>query len=137
MYQNFVQIYSGMKGNNDYRIKLQNHLIAAYKTVITDYNESNYNVEITLPLAKLFEESALIEFNDNLEGFIQKNAELVHSAIISYKDVDILFCHPVIVMALYMILNYQDMLIKNWPYNFDSLVHVVKGMNLSDDILYS
>jgi len=132
---NFVQIYSGMEGNNDYRIKLQNHLIAAYKTVITDYDESTYNVEITLPLAKLLEESALIEFNDNLEGFMHKNAELVHSAIISYKDVDILFCHPVIVMALYMILNYQDMLIKNWPYNFDSLVHVVKGMNLSDDIL--
>lgn len=134
--KNFVQIYSGMEENNDYRIKLQNHLIAAYKTVINDYNENTYNVEITLPLVKSLEESVLIEFNDNLEGFMQKNAELVHSAIISYKDVDILFCHPVIVMALYMILNHQNMLIKNWPYNFDSLVHVVKGMNLSDEILH-
>ncbi len=134
--KNFVQIYSGMEGNNDYRIELQNHLIAAYKTVITDYDESTYNVAITLPLVKLLEESALIEFNDNLEGFVQKNVELVRSAIISYKDVDILFCHPVIVMALYMILNYQDMLIRIWPYNYDSLAHVVKGMNLSDDILH-
>lgn len=134
--KNFVQIYSGMEGNNDYRFELQNHLIAAYKTVITDYNESTYNVAITLPLVKLLEESALIEVNDNLEGFMQKNTELVHSAIISYKDVDILFCHPVIVMALYMILNYQDKLIRIWPYNYDSLVHVVKGMNLSDDILH-
>ena len=134
--EKFVQIYKGMEEYNDNRTDLQNRLIAAYKTVINDYNENTYNVEITLPLVKLFEESALIEFNDNLEGFMQKNAELVHSAIISYKDVDILFCHPVIVMALYMILNYQDMLIKNWPYNFDSLEHVVKGMNLSDDILH-
>lgn len=133
---NFVQIYSGMEGNNDYRIELQNHLIAAYKIVITDYNESTYNVAITLPLVKLLKESVLIEVNDNLEGFIQKNVELVHSAITSYKDVDILFCHPVIVMALYMILNYQDMLIRIWPYNYDSLEHVVKGMNLSDDILH-
>jgi hypothetical protein len=125
-----------MEENNDYRIKLQNHLITAYKTVITDYNESTYNVEITLPLVKLLDKSALIEFNDNLEGFMQQNAELVQSAIISYKDVDILFCHPVIVMALYMILNNQNMLIVNWPYNFDSLVHVVKGMGLSDDILH-
>lgn len=134
--KNFVQIYRGMEGNNDYRFELQNHLIAAYKTVITDYNESTYNVAITLPLVKLLEESALTEVNDNLDGFMQKNAELVHSAIISYKDVDILFCHPVIVMALYMILNYQDKLIRIWPYNYDSLVHVVKGMNLSDDILH-
>lgn len=134
--KNFVQIYSGMEENNDYRITLQNHLITAYKTVITDYNESTYNVETTLPLANLFEESSLIEFNDNLEGFMQKNAKLVQSAIISYKDDDILFCHPVIVMALYMILNNQNMLIENWPYNYDSLVHVVKGMGLSDDILY-
>lgn len=134
--KNFVQIYSGMEENNDYRIKLQNHLITAYKTVITDYNESTYNVETTLPLANLLEESALIELNDNLDGFMQQNAELVKSAIISYKDDDILFCHPVIVMALYMILNNPNMLIENWPYNFDSLVHVVKGMGVSDEILH-
>ena len=74
--RNFVQIYSGMEENKDFRIKLQNHLIAAYKTVITDYNESTYNVAITLPLAKLLEDNALMEFNDNLEGFMQKKSRV-------------------------------------------------------------
>lgn len=134
--KNFVQIYSGMEGNIDYRIKLQNHLIAAYKTIITDYNERTYNVAITLPLAKLLGGRELIEFNDNLGEFMQKNADLVRNAIISYKHVDILFRHPVIIMALYMILNYPDTLIRIWPYNYNSLEHVVKGMNLSDDILH-
>lgn len=135
--EKFVQIYKGMEEYNDNRTDLQNRLIAAYKTVITDYNESAYNVEITLPLIKLLEEiKELKEFYENLDGFMQEKEVLVQNAISTYKDVDILFRHPVIVMALYMILNYQDTLIKNWPYNYDSLEHVVKGMNLSDDILH-
>lgn len=134
--EKFVQIYKGMEEYNDNRTVLQNNLIVAYKTVITDYNESTYNVEIALPLIKLLEEKEIKEFNEDLNGFMQKKGDLVQSAIKNYKDVDILFRHPVIVMALYMIINYQDTLIKNWPYNYGSLVHVVNGMNLSDDILH-
>lgn len=134
--EKFVQIYEGMKDYNDNRTNLQYHLIQAYKTVIDDYDEKTYNVEITLPLARLLDEQSLIEFSDSLENFIKKQYALVQSAIITYKDEDILFRHPVIVMALYMILNYQETLINNWPYNYDSLIHVVKGMNLSEDILH-
>lgn len=134
--EKFVQIYEGMKEYNDNRTNLQYHLIEAYKTVIHDYDENTYKVEITLPLANLLDENALMEFNDTLDGFLHKQIALVQSAIITYRDEDILFRHPVIVMALYMIMNYQDTLFKNWPYNYDSLVHVVKGMNLSEDILH-
>lgn len=134
--EKFVQIYEGTEEYNDNRTNLQYHLIQAYKAVIKDYDENTYNVEITLPLARLLDEQSLIEFNDTLESFMKKQYPLVQSAIITYKDEDILFRHPVILMALYMILNYQETLINNWPYNYDSLIHVVKGMNLSEDILH-
>ena len=134
--EKFVQIYKGMEELNDYRISLQSKLIQAYKSVIEDYDENKYNVEITLPLVKLIGEGALKDFIEDLESFMQKQLELVHSSITQYKEEDILFRHPVIVMALYMIINYQTMLVDNWPYNYESLVHVVKGMNLSEDILH-
>ena len=134
--EKFVQIYKGMEEVNDYRTSLQSQLIQAYKSIIVDYDENKYNVEITLPLAKLFEESTLKEFIDELESFMQNQFELVHCAITRYKEEDILFRHPVIVMALYMIMNYQTMLVDKWPYNYESLVHVVKGMNLSEEILH-
>ena len=134
--EKFVQIYKGMEELNDNRTSLQSQLIWAYKSIIVDYDEKNYNVEITLPLVKLIGESALKEFIDKLENFMQTQSELVHSAITKYKEEDILFRHPVIVMALYMIINYQTMLVDKWPYNYESLVHVVKGMNLSEDILH-
>lgn len=134
--EKFVQIYNGLKEYNDDRTTFQKHLIQAYKTVIVDYDEENYNVEITLPLMRLFEENILTEFMDELASFMEKQSELVHSAITTYKEVDILFRHPIILMALYMIINNQSRLIDNWPYNYESLVHVVKGMNLSEDILH-
>lgn len=134
--EKFVQIYKGMEEYNDNRTVLQNKLIVAYKTIITDYDKSKYNVEIALPLIKLLEKDEIQDFNEDLDGFMQKQKVLVQSAIQKYKDIDILFRHPVIIMALYMIFNYQDTLIEKWPYNYDSLMHVVKGMNLSDDILY-
>lgn len=134
--EKFVQIYKGMEELNDNRTCLQNKLIQAYKSIIVDYDERNYNVEITLPLAKQIEESTLKEFIDDLDHFMQKQFELVHSAITQYKEEDILFRHPVIIMALYMIINKQTMLMDNWPYNYESLMHVVNGMNLSDDILH-
>lgn len=130
--EKFVQIYKGLEEYNDDRVRLQNHLIQAYKTVIADYNVKSYNVEITLPLVKLFDDSDLKMFIDEIENFMQKQHDLVHSAITQYISEDILFRHPIIVMALYMIINRQCKLIDNWPYNYESLEHVVIGMNLSD-----
>lgn len=134
--EKFVQIYNGMEEHNDSRTCLQTKLIQAYKKIITDYNDKNYNVEITLLLVKLFNDDTINEFNDEIDDFIEKQFDLVSNAITKYKDEDILFRHPVIVMALYMISNYQDSLIKIWPYSFESLKHVVNGMNMSENILY-
>ena len=103
--EKFVQIYKGMEELNDNRTGLQSQLIQAYKSIIEDYDERTYNVEITLTLANQIEESTLKEFINDLDRFMQKQFELVHSVITQYKEEDILFRHPVIVMALYMIIN--------------------------------
>ena len=72
---------------------------------------------------------------DKFSHFIVDKHYLIQAAIDVYKDEDDLFNNPIIMVALYLIVNYQYTLIQKWPFSYDSLLRVVKGMNYSTDIL--
>lgn len=133
--EKFVQIYKGVNDYNDHMTDLQRLMIKYYRSVETDYDDSKYNVEITLPLLREIDKNIISDFCDGIDNFMQTKLELVRSSISTYKGEDILFKHPVIILALYMITNYQTTLLKYWPYPYESLRHVVRGMNMSEDIL--
>lgn len=118
-----------------YYIDIHDVLIIDYRQqFVPNYDKGTYDENVSESLLKIWDLTDLKEL-DKFSNFIVDNHYLMQAAIDMYKDEDTLFSQPIIMVALYLIVNCQQTLIQSWPFTYDSLLRVVKSMNYSTDIL--
>lgn len=131
--EKFIQIYQSMESNNYFQEIFQNQLISLYESVTEQYDKEEYSVETANLLLGIYSSDDLQQMSDNLDSFVKEPDNDIRGAIQEYKEHCLLFQHPIILVALYGIMNFQTTTKTRWPFSYESLTKVIAAMDISID----
>ena len=124
-----------MAEGNDLFGSLQKKLIGIYAKIFPKYDESKYSVDVANKLLFIYSEAEIRQVTDEIESFAaDPNSNLVE-VLQTYHEKSVLFGHPIVIVALYGIVNMQNSTKNNWPFSFDSLKIIIQSMGISLDII--
>lgn len=127
-------IYKNTKSMTTPKIDLVRLMDELYSKFVPSYSEANYDPGITEALMAIFNENHFLEMKENLNNFVEENDGDIRTALEQEKP-SILFRQPVVLLAFYAIRKHPNYLIQNWPFTYDSLLQVLRAMNISDDAI--
>lgn len=127
-------IYQKAKEVRTKRTDLIEMITKIYCSFVPTYKKETYDAGMTEAFLALFDDSFMEEAKAEMSNFVKKHKADISTALLS-SPMPILYQQPVALLVFYGIFARQSLLIKNWPYSFDSLNMVVGAMGLSKDIL--
>lgn len=127
-------IYKNTKSMTTHKIDLMRLMDELYRLFVPSYCEAIHDAGITEALMAIFDENYFSEVTGNLKGFVEENDGDIRAAL-GKEYLSILFRQPVVLLAFYAIRNRQHYLIQNWPFTYESLLQVLRAMNISEDAI--
>lgn len=127
-------IYKNTKSMTTPKIDLMRLMDELYRKYVPTYSEADYDAGITEALMAIFDENYYLEVTENLKKFVEENDGDIRAALEQEKP-SILFRQPVVLLAFYTIRKRPHYLIQNWPFTYNSLLQVLRAMNISDDAI--
>lgn len=133
--EKFVGLYKELEDTDNPFATLQTKIIGLYKQVFPSYSENMYDVGIANKLLLIYTGEELKLMLSELERFIKESIYNLKDILLVYSDKCVLFKHPIVIVALYGIINLQNKTKNNWPFSYESFKFVVESMNISLDSL--
>lgn len=129
--EKFCQIYSAMASERTPAMEFQEILVSLYKECVPQYDEDTYRIDIANMLLRVFSEDERDAIRNGIKDFFSSWKKEIACAINTYRPQSVLFCHPIVLVAFYGIVNYQQKLQDEWPFSYDDFEHVAYGMDIS------
>ena len=133
--EKFLQIYDAMENSSDMFSSFQDKLISLYKACDGTYDSNNFDVALANQILIMYDDEQLNQIFEKLEEFCTNPTNGIQKIIFCFKEKNILFKHPIVLVTLYGIVNFQTHTIRNWSLNYESLITIIKAMGFSTNIL--
>lgn len=131
--EKFIQIYNEINNMASLNTTIRTKVINLYKKFIPDYNDNQYNTALALKLLNIYNKEQQEQINNEIDYFVNNEFDNIKNQISYYSDKFILFKHPIVLVAMYGIMNLQTTTWTNWPFSYESLEEVSTSMNISTD----
>lgn len=124
-----------MQDSTDIRAQFSSMLLQQYACLNPEFIQDNCNYRMLNTFYNLVGDTMLKEQFDLITPFIQNHSEELRS-IIRANQQQFIFSQPAFLFVNFLLYYCNNKIIERWPYDYESLVSVVRWSGYSTNILY-
>ena len=129
--EKFIEVYQDMEDTSNFFAAFQDLLVNIYRQFVPDYDNAKYDVEVAAIMLSIYSMDELTAINKEIEAFCNEPQYELSSVIPAYSQKCQLFKHPVVLVALYGMINLQSTTWSSWPFTYDTVKYVLMALNMS------
>jgi ppGpp synthetase/RelA/SpoT-type nucleotidyltranferase len=129
--EKFIQVYTEINNMSSFYYDIRKKLIKLYQEFVPEYDENRYNSKLAMTLLNVYSKQEQRQISDSIEDFVHSDYANISLQVSAYKNKSILFKQPIVLVAMFGIMELQTITYSKWPLSYDSISDVASSMNIS------